>query len=506
MVGKAAAQDSRGHLEPNPQLAQFRDNAKLQDYDVLTFDDAPLLNPQNWPKARKAFYMAISLNLVICSTNASSLASGVAESAVKYFRLHYGQGWVVLPTSIFLVGYFIGNLTLSPLSERFGSRKLLLGTTTGFLIWMMACALAPTWAALNIFRLLNGYAAAGASSSISGICANLYGGQKSRGRALLSYNVATSLGPVVGPIMSGWANLLDWRWAFWLGLIYGGISLFFLLWLPETNHQMVLAQHAQAIRNEACALCKTLEIQVYGNIEVNPPKPRDMLTKVIFRPAIMFCTEPLVFFSCLSIAFQYSVFYMFFQSYSIIFVDMYYFNTGEEGLTFLAYAVGVLLAIPVQLLYERIFEIEQEQGKPWTRHHGARRLPQACMAGPLIATSLFWSAWTARTSVHWIVPTLASLPYGLGYTLNFNALLNYLIDGYPPYAASCNGASMVSRQMMAAGLPFATRPMYRALGIDWASSTLGFIAIFMASFPFGFWIYGEKILNNSKLARSMSKG
>lgn len=177
---------------------------------------------------------------------------------------------------------------------------------------------------------------------------------------------------------------------------------------------------------------------------------------------------------------------------------VYCFNTGQVGLTFIGFGIGILLTVPAQYSFEYIYQQAVALDKAWTKHHGAKRLPPACASGSLIVLSLFLSAWTSRASIHWIFPTLAGIPYGLGYMLNLNALLNYMVDSYTTYASSATSACSIMRQMMGASLPFAAVPMYRALGIEWASSLLGFVAVIMAFIPFAFWMYGEKLLKNDK--------
>jgi hypothetical protein len=59
-------------------------------------------------------------------------------------------------------------------------------------------------------------------------------------------------------------------------------------------------------------------------------------------------------------------------------------------------------------------------------------------------------------------------------------------------------------QIMGAALPFAANPMYRTLGVQWASSLLGFVAVIMSLIPFTFWIYGEIILKRSKWAQELA--
>lgn len=58
------------------------------------------------------------------------------------------------------------------------------------------------------------------------------------------------------------------------------------------------------------------------------------------------------------------------------------------------------------------------------------RLPLCCVGGVCLPVGLFWFAWTVQPSVHWIVPCLASIPFGAGMVLVFLSMMNYLIDAY----------------------------------------------------------------------------
>ena len=86
-------------------------------------------------------------------------------------------------------------------------------------------------------------------------------------------------------------------------------------------------------------------------------------------------------------------------------------------------AVGSAAACAIYLVWDYILRNAQQQRKPWSLKEEYRRLPLACIGGPLFAISLFWLGWTARPSVHWIVPVLAGFPCGIGYLLIFMALL-----------------------------------------------------------------------------------
>ena len=117
--------------------------------------------------------------------------------------------------------------------------------------------------------------------------------------------------------------------------------------------------------------------------------------------------------------------------------------------------------------------------------------------------SLFWLGWGARPSVHWIVPTLAALPFGIGFLLIFMALINYIVDAYEIYAASAMGAASASRSVFGVILPFAAAPLYEKLGIAWACTLLGILSAVMSIIPFVFIRYGEKIRRHSKFCQEI---
>ena len=92
---------------------------------------------------------------------ASSLASNVTADIMKDFGYDDSYGWRVLPVSIYLVGYTIGNTILAPISESYGRKAVNVFTFAGFTIWTLASALSPNWAALIVFRLLAGFCGGG---------------------------------------------------------------------------------------------------------------------------------------------------------------------------------------------------------------------------------------------------------------------------------------------------------------------------------------------------------
>lgn len=83
----------------------------------------------------------------------------------------------------------------------------------------------------------------------------------------------------------------------------------------------------------------------------------------------------------------------------------------------------------------------------------------------------------------------------------FNAVLPYLSDAYPDNVASVLAGNDFMRSAFGAGFPLFATAMYHRLGIDWASSLLGFLGLAFVPIPFLLYKFGKQIRDKSKHAR-----
>jgi MFS transporter, DHA1 family, multidrug resistance protein len=90
-----------------------------------------------------------------------------------------------------------------------------------------------------------------------------------------------------------------------------------------------------------------------------------------------------------------------------------------------------------------------------------------------------------------IVPTLSGLLTGAGIMTIFLQALNYLIDAYFVVAASAIAANTFLRSFFGAGFPLFATAMFNNLGVDWAGSLLGFLAVAFLPIPFFLYFWGE---------------
>jgi MFS family permease len=101
--------------------------------------------------------------------------------------------------------------------------------------------------------------------------------------------------------------------------------------------------------------------------------------------------------------------------------------------------------------------------------------------------------WTTHYHVHWIVPIIALIPFGIGVMGIFAPLQTYMIDCFPRYAASAIAGMTALRCLFGALLPLAGPDMYESLGLGWGNSLLGFVAIAFIPIPALLFRYGKTV-------------
>lgn len=156
----------------------------------------------------------------------------------------------VLPATTYLVGFVLGPLVFAPLSEQYGRRPILISTLCLYIIFTMGAALAPNWAGFLVFRFLSGTFAAPPMSVTGGSIADVFEEKVIRGRANMLWSAATLVGPLAGPVISGYTYQYSWRWGFWVAMMYSGICLLALLFQPETLATKILRDRAGKLNKE----------------------------------------------------------------------------------------------------------------------------------------------------------------------------------------------------------------------------------------------------------------
>jgi hypothetical protein len=160
--------NNRARLEREKVPEQDLDN------DIVGWEgqDDPTM-PLNFPDSRK--WLLLSLIAVI--TFLAPLASSMFAPGVQFMNTEFGNSSELLSTltvSIFVLGFAVGPLFLSPLSEIYGRRPVLAFGNSFFVVWQIGCALAPNLGSLIAFRFLAGVGGAACMTIGGGVIADLF--------------------------------------------------------------------------------------------------------------------------------------------------------------------------------------------------------------------------------------------------------------------------------------------------------------------------------------------
>ncbi|KAJ5798650.1 uncharacterized protein N7503_006155 [Penicillium pulvis] len=460
---KSQAPTSATVGEPGEQL--FFGNA-----GHLEFEPEDPESPKNYSFGRKCYITAIAISLVMNATFSSSAPSGSFGGVSE--DLHVSAEAAGLVTTLFLLGYCVGPLFWAPLSEVYGRRWIFhisfaLYLESGFLF-----AFAPNFAGLLVGRFITGTAASAALTNAPGTLADIWGPTQ-RGNAMMLFSTITFVGPALAPVVSGFLQLKEtWRWTYYVLLWIAGATEIMLINLPETLPMIVL-------RNKACRIRRiTGDGAILSPVEASDRSLGGMFQVAPTRPWRLL-NDPISAFVAIYYAVAYTLIYMLFSIYPIVFQQKRGWNAGVGELPL----IGTLR-------------------KPLTRKPVPEdRPPGAMVGGVMFALTKFWFAWTAEyNAVHWAVPTVAGTFLAMSILLIFVCYIKYIMDLYLTYAASAMAANTVLRFACAAASPLFTQYMFNAPGVGGAGSLTGGIAVLLMPIPFVFYKYGGAIRARSHFA------
>ncbi|KAF2149051.1 MFS general substrate transporter [Myriangium duriaei CBS 260.36] len=488
---------SRPVAKPYRSKGISRDSGiHVNESGQLDFSPGDVENPKNWSPARRWYITVVSVLLVVNATFASSSPSGCLDSISK--ELHVSTEAAGLVITLFLLGYCAGPLIWAPLSEFYGRRWIFYFTFIAYLAFNFLCAFTPNFAGLLVGRFLTGTFASAALSNAPGVLADIWGPIE-RGNAMALFSMMTFVGPALGPVISGFLELKEnWRWNFYVLLWLAGLTIPLMLTIPETLPSQVLLNKARRIRR--------VQVPGYENIRA-PIEDTDRTLTGLFKVALtrpwVILFDPISFLIAIYLSVVYTLLYMLFTIYPIVFQEKRGWNAGVGELPLIGTVIGACIGGAIVF-----FVSAQDKKKMLAGHKGVPedRLIVAMIGGILFPVTMFWFAWTANfNSIHWVVPTLAGTFLSSSILLIFVSYLNYLTDSYLMYAASALAANTVCRSACGAAAPLFTNQMFTALGIGGGGSLIGGVAALLAAIPFLFYRYGRPIRERSPFAPTHDK-
>ncbi|RKK12200.1 putative MFS-type transporter [Fusarium oxysporum f. sp. cepae] len=476
--------------DPNRAITGRDPNSKIVGWNGPDDPD----NPKNWPNRRK-WMITVSLGMLTwVVTFASSIFSTATRPAAKEFGVSIEV--MTLGTSLFVLGFAFGPLIFGPVSEVYGRKYPLFVGYFVFALFQIPVATAENVQTILVCRFLSGLFGSSPLSVVGGALVDLWPPVE-LGIAMSIFAGANFVGPVAGPIMGGFItqSSLGWRWTAYITAImaalFGPIAF---ITVPETLESTLLARKARSVR------LSTRDWAIHAVAEERPVDIHEMANRILVRPLAMLVLEPVIILVTLYMSFVYGLIYLCFEAYPVSFQEDRGWNSGVGSLPFLAIILGVVIGVMFIVIFSktRLTRIIKAKG----HLPPEQRLLPMMVGGACFPIGLLWFAWTSDPNILWVPQALAGIPLGVGIMLIFLQGQTYIIDNYRMNANSALAANAVVRALFGAGFPMFAAAMYKRLGVGWATSVLGFIAVGLFPVPMLFYVFGERIRKLSRYAPS----
>lgn len=435
-------------------------------------------------KRRWIALLLLSLSLVLIVAD-STIVNIAFPSIRATFKASYPDAeWV---NSIYSLVFGAALITWGKLGDQFGRRNIFIGGAVVFLIGSAGSGLAPSIAAMILFRAVQGMGAAMMSPSTLSIISSTFRG-KERGAAFGVWGASAGVAVAFGPILAGWLIVYgtsitpdSWRLAFLINLPIGLIAIVGSVWAIRETLVVRVKQKIDwlgiVLASSALGLIVfgAIEGQNYGWLEakkvfnlgpISYPQLAQGVTTVtagtasfipftfllgIILVAVFVIVEigqerrggePLFEFGMLKYpSFRYgliTILIVALGEFGVVLVLSIFFQLAKgldafrAGLTFLPFAIAVIIAAPLA-------------GQLSTRF-GAKWVVTAGMACE--ALSLFIISQTLYINTGLITIMGVFVLYGVGVGLAIAQLANIVLSDIPPEKAGVgSGATNTLRQL-----------------------------------------------------------
>lgn len=491
------------HVDTNgekriPGLAGIlKENGKRELQEDECYDKLGYSFPwyKKWTVLTVIFVVQMSMNF-----NTSVYPNAVTPLSEHF---HISEQAARVGQMIFLVAYAFGCELWAPWSEEFGRWPIMQLSLFFVNIWQLPCALAPNFGSIVVGRFLGGLSSAGGSVTL-GMTADMW--QPNDQGFAVAYVVLSSVGgTTIGPIFGAFIqNYLHWRWNFWIQLMFGGFTqILHFFCVCETRSSVLIDREAKRRRKSG------EDTGIYGPNEIKEPRfdVKEVL-HIWIRPFEMFLREPIVLCLSLLSGFSDALIFTFLDSFTPVF-KQWGFGTIALGLTFIPIVIGYIVAYLIFLpdLW-RQRHVRDKYGDD-TRT-AERRLLLLLFIAPLETIGLFGFAWTSMGPDYnpWIAPMIFAFLIAIANFGIYMATIDYMVAAYGPYSASATGGNGFARDFLAGIAAMYSTPMFSNIGhrfhLQWASTILGVLALFVTIPIYIFYWRGPEIRAKSKFAQTLA--
>ncbi|RFU78331.1 mfs transporter, dha1 family, multidrug resistance [Trichoderma arundinaceum] len=380
---------------------------------------------------------AVITAILSITTFITTFASGIYAPAISTIAADYQVAPEVatLGVTLYVLGFAAGPVVWGPLSEIKGRRLPLVVAAFGTAIFHFAVGVSKDLQSILINRFFAGFFGTSPLAVGGAVFVDLFD-NKTRGNAVTIFTISVFIGPMCSPFIGGFIvdSHLGWRWTQYLSGILASTAAVLNFFFIRESYPPVI------LAKKASEIRRrTKNWAIHAKQEEIEVSFNDMVERNFMRPLRMLVVEPIV------------------------------------------------------LLMRRKLEANGNIPVPeW-------RLPEAMVGAILFAGGMFWLGWSGyRKDIHWILPTIGGTVTGLGISMVFLQAFNYIIDAYLMLAASALAANTFLRSLFGAIFPLFASYMFKGMGIQWAMTLLGCIALLLAPVPIIFYVKGPQIRKMSE--------
>jgi MFS family permease len=169
------------------------------------------------PIRRGPVFGIVALALLMMSID-STIVATVLESLQR--GLHTSVNWAGWTITAYAFGFVLMLPISGKLSERYGRRRVFLGSVIAFTAASLCCGLVDNIFVLIVLRALQAIGGAGFTPSATGIIVDYFG--DARDRAVSLFGSIFPVGAMIGPIFGGlFVSYWTWRGVFFVNLPIG---------------------------------------------------------------------------------------------------------------------------------------------------------------------------------------------------------------------------------------------------------------------------------------------
>ncbi|KAG9236957.1 multidrug resistance protein [Amylocarpus encephaloides] len=457
---------------------------------VTTKDLEPLVDSQQIQAAQLIPYSTFTKSqkwlivfLIAFAGMFSPLSSFIYYPAITSLSkdLDVSIEMINLTITSYMIVSGIAPAILGDLADMTGRRWVYILTLTIYCAANVGLALQRSWSALLVLRMVQSVGSSATISIAYGIVADIASPAERGsfvGAVLCGPNVAPSLGPVLGGVLS---QFVGWRWIFWTLVLLSGICLLWIgIFLPETSRHIVgngsipTAWYHQT----AWSLLQRPRSQKQQSTQ-EPPK------RNFHVPNPISCLKLLFHRSTSLIILVNGIYYMTYgciqASMSSLFIELYDFNELEAGLIYLPFGVGCALASLVsgyimnwdyrRTASEYGFVIDKVSGDDLTRFPIEKaRFRSISYAVTLSSACIVGYGWALQA--HTVMKSVAvslilQFLLGSAASMVFNMCGTLLVDLHPKSPASAQAALNIVRCSLSAGGLALLQFVIDRVGVGW---------------------------------------